>query len=133
MDRADVPSVKAALKAGWKNLLIPIIILLPFLLDYFLKPTLYAKRLGAGAGNMSSSILVFTPGIAAGYALLVNRKNVPLGGLVKAIKESVSGIVPVGATIFFSYCISNLFSATDIGAEIGRYIQEWDLPIGAIA
>lgn len=133
MDRADVPSVKAALKAGWKNLLIPIIILLPFLLDYFLKPTLYAQRLGAGAGNMSSSILVFTPGIAAGYALLVNRKNVPLGGLVKAIKESVSGIVPVGATIFFSYCISNLFSATDIGAEIGRYIQEWDLPIGAIA
>jgi len=85
MDRADVPSVKAALKAGWKNLLIPIIILLPFLLDYFLKPTLYAKRLGAGAGNMSSSILVFTPGIAAGYALLVNRKNVPLGGLVRHI------------------------------------------------
>ena len=81
MDRADLPSVKAALKAGWKNLLIPIIILLPFILDYFLKPTLYAQRLGPGAGNMSSSLLLFTPGIAAGYALLVNRKNVPPGGL----------------------------------------------------
>lgn len=133
MDRADLPSVKAALKAGWKNLLIPIIILLPFILDYFLKPTLYAQRLGPGAGNMSSSLLLFTPGIAAGYALLVNRKNVPPGGLTKAVKDSVSGIVPVGATIFFSYCISNLFSATDIGAEIGGYIQSWNLPVVAIA
>ena len=133
MDRADLPSVKAALKAGWKNLLIPIIILLPFILDYFLKPTLYTQRLGAGAGNMSSSLLLFTPGIAAGYALLVNRKNVPPGGLAKAVKDSVSGIVPVGATIFFSYCISNLFSATDIGTEIGGYIQSWNLPVVAIA
>ena len=133
MDRADLPSVKAALKAGWKNLLIPIIILLPFILDYFLKPTLYAQRLGPGAGNMSSSLLLFTPGIAAGYALLVNRKNVPPGGLTKAVKDSVSGIVPVGATIFFSYCISNLFSATDIGTEIGGYIQSWNLPVVAIA
>ena len=133
MDRADLPSVKAALKAGWKNLLIPIIILLPFILDYFLKPTLYAQRLGPGAGNMSSSLLLFTPGIAAGYALLVNRKNVPPGGLTKAVKDSVSGIVPVGAMIFFSYCISNLFSATDIGTEIGGYIQSWNLPVVAIA
>lgn len=133
MDRSDVPGIRAALKAGWKNLLIPVIILLPFIMDYFLKPTLYAQRLGAGAGNMSSSLLLFTPGIAAGYALLVNRKNIPSGGLVKAIRESVSGIVPVGTTIFFSYCISNLFSATDIGAEIGRYIKGWDLPIVAIA
>lgn len=133
MDRAEMPSVKAALKAGWKNLLIPVIILLPFILDYFLKPTLYAQRLGAGAGNMSSSLLLFTPGIAAGYALLVNRRNIPSGGLAKAVKDSVSGIVPVGATIFFSYCISNLFSATDIGAEIGGYIQSWNLPIVAIA
>lgn len=133
MDKADIPSVKAALKAGWKNLLIPIIILLPFILDYFLKPTLYAQRLGPGAGNMSSSLLLFTPGIAAGYALLVNRKNVPPGGLTKAVKDSVSGIVPVGATIFFSYCISNLFSATDIGTEIGGYIQSWNLPVVAIA
>lgn len=133
MDKADIPSIKAALKAGWKNLLIPIIILLPFILDYFLKPTLYAQRLGPGAGNMSSSLLLFTPGIAAGYALLVNRKNVPPGGLTKAVKDSVSGIVPVGATIFFSYCISNLFSATDIGTEIGGYIQSWNLPVVAIA
>ena len=31
------------------------------------------------------------------------------------------------------YCISNLFSATDVGANIGAFIQGWNLPIIAIA
>ena len=35
----------------------------------------------------------------------------------------MAGIVPVGATIFFSYCISSLFAKSAIGAVIGEYIQ----------
>ena len=133
MAKEDIPSLKDTLKDGWANLLLPIIILLPFVLDYFFKASFFTSRLGAGAGNMSSSLLLFTPGVAAAYALLVNRKKFKAKELVGVMKKSVSGIVPVGATIFFAYCISNLFSATSVGANIGEYIQGWNLPLAAIA
>jgi len=133
MDKSEIPRLKQTLKDGWKNLLLPVIILLPFVLDYFFKATFFTDRLGAGASNMSSSLLIFTPGIAALYAIIVNRKNLKGVNLVATIKKSVSGIVPVGATIFFAYCISNLFSATNVGTAIGELIKGWNLPIVAIA
>jgi len=133
MSREDIPDFKQVLKRGWKNLLLPVIILLPFVLDYFFKATFFTARLGEGAANMSSSLLLFTPGVAAVYALLVNRKKIDAGNLLNTMKKSVSGIVPVGATIFFAYCISNLFSATNISAGIGQYIQSWNLPLAALA
>jgi len=133
MDKADIPDLKTTLKAGWKNLLLPVIILLPFILDYFFKGTFFKDRLGGGAGNMSSSLLLFTPGLAAIYALIVNRKAIKKGELAETVKKSVTGIVPVGATIFFAYCISNLFSATDVGTNIGEFIKGWNLSTVAIA
>lgn len=132
MDPEDIPSLKETLKKGWKNLLLPVIILAPFILDYFFKSNFFTDRLGAGAANFSSSLLLFTPGLAAAYALLVNKGMKPKA-LVDTIAKSVTGIVPVGATIFFAYCISNLFSATDIGANIGAYIQGWNLSKVALA
>lgn len=133
MEKADIPDLKKTLKEGWPNLLIPVIILLPFVLDYFFKNTFFAARLGDGASNLSSCLLLFTPGVAALYALLVSKKKMKPGEMVKLIRDSVTGIVPVGATIFFAYCISNLFSATDIGAQIGAYIQGWNLSVVALA
>ena len=133
MAREDIPDLKETFRAGWKNLLLPVIILLPFVLDYFFKAGFFTRRLGSGAGNMSSSLLLFTPGLAAIYALLVNRQALQKGELARTLKNSVAGIVPVGATIFFAYCISNLFSATNVGAGIGEFIKGWNLPVAAIA
>ena len=133
MDPADIPDWRKTLKEGWPNLLLPVIILAPFVLDYFLKNSFLADRLGSGAGNFSSSLLLFTPGVAAVYALLVSKKKFRPGELVDMIGKSVSGIVPVGATIFFAYCISNLFTDTNVGAAVGTYIQSFNLPLVALA
>lgn len=133
MEKSEIPSLKETLKEGWPNLLLPVIILAPFILDYFLKSTFFTARLGAGASNFSSSLLLFTPGVAAVYALLVSKKKFSPKELVKTVSNSVSGIVPVGATIFFAYCISNLFSTTNIAAEIGNFVQGFNLPIVALA
>lgn len=133
MNKEDIPSLRKTLKEGWPNLLLPVIILAPFVLDYLFKTTLFAERLGAGASNLSSCLLLFTPGIAAIYALLVSKKKQSVKELVGLVGKSVSGIVPVGATIFFAYCISNLFTATDVGAQIGLFIQGLNLPLVALA
>ncbi len=132
MDPEDIPNLKETLKKGWKNLLLPVIILAPFIIDYLFKSNFFTERLGAGASNFSSSLLLFTPGLAAAYALLVNKGMKPKA-LVDTIAKSVTGIVPVGATIFFAYCISNLFSATDIGTNIGTYIESFNLSKVALA
>ena len=133
MDKEYIPDLKQTLKDGWKNLLLPVIILAPFILDYMFKETLFAARLGAGASNFSSSLLLFTPGLAAIYAISVSKEKIQWNKLVALMKTSVSGIVPVGATIFFAYCISNLFSATDIGKVIGEYIQGFSLSVPVLA
>ena len=49
MAKEDIPDLKATLKAGWKNLLLPIIILLPFALDYIFKAGFFTDRLGTSA------------------------------------------------------------------------------------
>lgn len=133
MAREDIPDFKETLKSGWKNLLLPVVIMLPFVLDYFLKSTFFTGRLGAGAKSMSSSLLLFTPGLAAFYVLLVNHKNLSGKKLLEEIQNAVLGIVPVGATIFFAYCISNLFSSTNVGIEMGNYIKNWNLSLVSIA
>lgn len=133
MAKEDIPNFFDTLKKGWKSLLLPVIILLPFILDYFLKDNLFANRLGDGASNLSSSLLLFTPGVAAVYALLTSEKKLSMREIADTISKSVTGIVPVGATIFFAYCISNLFSATDVGTVIGEYIQGWNLSIVVLA
>ena len=133
MDKSELPSFRESLKKGWKNLLLPLIILLPFVLDSMFKTTFFKARLGAGASNLSSCLLLFTPGIASIYAILVNRKNLKGTNLFAVMKKSVSGIVPVGATIFFAYCISNLFSTTNIGPAIGEYIKGFNMPLVVLA
>ena len=37
IDKAHLPDLKETLKVGWQGLLLPVIILLPFILDYFFK------------------------------------------------------------------------------------------------
>ena len=132
MDAENIPDIKRTLKEGWPNLLLPVIILGPFILDYFFKSTLFAARLGVGAAKLSSSLLLITPGIAAVYALAVSKNKMKINELTDLIARSVSGIVPVGATIFFSYCISNLFGASSIGQAVGEYIKSLNLSFTAL-
>ncbi len=134
MPKAEIPSFKKAFKEGGIYLLLPVVILLPFVLDYFFKASFFTSRLGAGAGNMSSSLLLFTPGLAAVVALLLSRKSNKLSfkQMTETLGNSVKSIVPVSATIFFAYCISNLFTTTNIGNAMGNLVKGWELPAVAL-
>jgi len=135
MDPALIPRFGASLKKGWKALMIAVIIFLPFFLDSKLKTTFFTARLGSGAGNLSSCILLFTPGLAALYALLIARKDTSTSpkAIVGMFTKSVKSIVPVSATIFFAYCISNLFEVLKVGSTIGTFISAWGLPLWTLA
>ena len=61
MTKEEIPSLKETFKKGWKGLLLPLIILVPFILDYFFKSTFFTERLGkTGASAMSSALLKYS-------------------------------------------------------------------------
>ncbi|MGI6180926.1 MAG: TRAP transporter large permease subunit [Agathobaculum sp.] len=132
----EIPKFGDAIRKGWKSMMIPVVILLPFLLDAQLKEGFFTDRLtAAGASALSSCVLLFTPGIAAVYALFIIRKNMKVGpkSIVALLTKGTKSIVPVSATIFFAYCISNLFESLNVGANIGNMIAGWNLGLVPLA
>lgn len=133
---SEVPKLGEALKKGWKAVMIPVVILLPFLLDSMLKETLFTARLtSAGASAMSGCVLLFTPGVAAVYALFIIRKNMQVGPkqIAGLLAKGAKSIVSVSATIFFAYCISNLYTSLNVGEAIGELIASWNLGLVPLA
>ncbi len=125
---SELPSLKETLRQGWKALLVPLIIFVPLFLDFKYGSTFFTERLGkAGAKSFSDSVILFTPGLAAAYTILIARRNIPgglgLNSLFIAFKTAVKGIVPVSATIYFAYSISYLFGGMKVGPAMGQYIH----------
>lgn len=136
---AEIPSLSATLRQGWKALLVPIIIFVPLFLDFKFGATFFTERLGkAGAKAFSDSVILFTPGLAAAYTIFISRRSIPGGpGIVNMynmFKDAVKGIVPVSATIYFAYSISYLFGGMKVGPAMGKFIQSlgmnfWELAL----
>ena len=94
MEKEELPRFKTVLKEGWQGLLLPVIILLPFFIDYLFKDSFLTARVGAqGAKYISSSLLLFIPGIASLYAVIIakNKKTVT----PRKLSEMFASIVPV--------------------------------------
>lgn len=125
MPKEDLPSFKESLKTGWQGLLLPVIILLPFLLDYLFKDNFFTARLGAtGAKYFSSSILLFIPGIATIYSCLItkDKKTVTPHKIAKMFADGVKTISPAIAVCIFGYMIGSLFKDLNVAAEMQEFI-----------
>lgn len=128
MDKSMIPTVKETIKQGWKALLVPLLIFIPLYLDFKLKDTFFTARLGKdGAKALSSCVILFTPGVAALYSLLISRKRIE-GGLrvsnvFNVFKKAVKTVTPVAITVYFAYSISYLFGGLKVGETLGQFIQ----------
>ena len=125
MPKEDIPSFKETLKAGWQGLLLPVIILLPFVLDYLFKNNFFTARLGAaGAKNMSSSILLFIPGVAVLFSCLIakDKKMVTPHSIAKMFANGVKSISPAVGVCIFGYMIGALFSELNVAADMEAFI-----------
>lgn len=116
MEKADLPSLKETFKNGWQGLLLPVIILLPFVLDYFFKSTFFTDRLGkSGASAMSSSLLIFIGGLASIYAVLIakDKKQCTPNAIARMFADGIKTIAPAIGVCVFGYMIGAMF--TDLG------------------
>lgn len=127
----EIPSFKKSLKSGWATLFIPIIIFLPLFLDAQAKDWLLGRLGESGSGAYSSSVLMFTPGLAGAYAVFIGRKSFAkrkefLSKMLSTFSGSLQQVVPIAVTIYFAYATSQAFSG--IGAE--KAIEEWFVSLG---
>ncbi len=129
MAKEELPNLKETLKTGWQGLLIPVIILLPFILDYLFKDTFFTARLGAdGAKALSSSILLFIGGLASIYTCLIakDKKVVKINNIAKMFADGVKTIAPSIGVCVFGYMVGALFKDLNVAEEMGAIITAWN-------
>lgn len=136
--KEELPNLKEALKDGWPTLLLPIFILVPILASAIFKDTLIARLGIDGEKTFSSLALMFTPGIAAAYTLFISRnqkQNQPINlkTLPLFLSNALSKIVPVAATIYFAYALSQAFLGIGASDEIKEWFIALDLSITSLA
>ncbi len=116
MAKEDIPNLKETFREGWQGLLLPVIILLPFVLDYFFKSTFFTERLGKdGAKYMSSSLLIFIGGLASIYAVIIakDKRQCTPHAIAKIFADGTRTIAPAIGVCVFGYMIGAMF--TDLG------------------
>lgn len=126
MSKEELPTLKEALKVGWQGLLLPVIILLPFVFDFMFKETLFTERLGAaGAKALSSSLLIFIPGIATLFACLItkDKKMVTPNKLAEMFGKGVKTIAPSVAVCIIGYMIGAMFADLNVSEEMQAFIE----------
>jgi len=129
MAKEDLPSFKESLKESWQGLLLPVIILLPFLLDYLFKDTFFTARLGAkGAKAFSSALLLFIPGMVTLISCFIakDKKSVTPHALAKAFAKSTKSISPAVGVCIIGYMVGALFSAMNVAPEMQSFIIDLD-------
>ena len=139
MKEEDIPNLKETIKNNWVGLLLPIIILLPFVIDFiFNNPStfpnlaIFVDRLGAqGAKFYSSSLLFFVAGIAAIFAIIAtsfkDKSILSLNKLAKMLSKSSKGIATTVGTCLFGYMIGALFVKIDATTELGTFISSLNM------
>lgn len=130
MKKEELPNLKETFKNGWKGLLLPVIILIPFILDFAFGSNFFTNRLGAtGAKYFSNSILLFTAGLASIYALFVskNKEVRKITNIADIFKKAIKGLVPTVATVIFGYIIGALFSGLGVATELESFINSLNM------
>ena len=129
MTKEELPDLKTTLKAGWQGLLLPVIILTPFILDAVFKETFFTARLGAeGAKYLSSSVLLFVGGIAAIFAVLTvkDKKQVTIPKMARMFSDGVKTIAPAIGVCVFGYMLGELFADLQVGQQMATLIGGWN-------
>ena len=129
MSKDELPNLKETLKKGWKGMLLPVIIILPFVLDYLFKDTFFTARLGAtGAKYFSSSALLFIGGIASVFACFAaeDKSVVKIKSLAKMFGDGIKTIAPAIGVCVFGYMIGSLFADLNVAEEMGAIISAWN-------
>lgn len=125
LTKEQLPNLKEVFKEGWQGLLLPVIIIVPFVLDYMFKDTFFTERLGkAGAKAFSSSLLLFIAGIATLYTCFIvkDKKTVTPAKIADMFAKGVKSISPAIGVCILGYMVGALFKDVNVAAQMEGFI-----------
>lgn len=128
MTKDELPGIKETLRIGWKAMFLPVIIILPFILDAAFTDTFFTARLGAdGAKYFSKSVLLFVAGISSIYSCLIvkDKKTVTPAKIAKMFADGVKTISPAIAVCVFGYMIGAMFEDLGVAEALGELMVSW--------
>lgn len=128
MTKEELPNLKETFKASWQALFLPVIILLPFVLDAVLTDTFFTERLGAaGAKNLSKSVLLFVAGLSSIYTCLIvkDKSTVTPHKIAKIFAKGIKSISPTIGVCVFGYMIGAMFEDLGVAESLGKIMSTW--------
>lgn len=129
MSKEELPGLKEAFRAGWKAMFLPVIILLPFILDAVFSDNFFVTRLGEdGAKYLSKSVLLFVAGISSLYACLVvkDKSTVTPKKIANMFANGVKSISPAISVCVFGYMIGAMFEDLGVAESLGELMYTWN-------
>lgn len=129
MSKEELPNLKETFKAGWQALLLPLIILLPFVLDAAFADNFFVTRLGAdGAKYLSKSVLLFVAGISSIYSCLIvkDKSTITPNKIAKMFADGVKSISPAIGVCVFGYMIGAMFDDLGVAEALGEVMATWN-------
>ena len=131
MKKEEIPSLRQSLKKGWKAILLPIIVFLPFLLNSIFED-FFVKQLGAKSTSIATGILLMIPSIIVIMGILLSdkktRKQMTPKKIFGYIESGMLKVVPTAALVLFAYFVSNVFATLNVEQAVGEFIQSFNLP-----
>lgn len=125
--------LSTALKKGWKTLLLPVVIFLPFFVDAVYHAGFVTSRLGeAGAAASADILLTVIPSIAIAFVALLYRmkgNHVSFRNLVEALQDGISSIAPVIIMAYGGFCITELFNDIGVAESIAAFVSGRQIPL----
>ena len=130
----EMPKFLPALKEGWSAMLLPLVIFIPLFIDSQATDFLTGRLGEDGAAAFSDAVLMFTPAVAAAYAVWIGRKNFSRGvagakELYQVFEGSIKTVVPISATIYFAYATSEAFNGMGVDDAIRDLFAAMDVPL----
>ncbi len=129
ISKEELPSLKETFKIGWQAMLLPVIILLPFVLDAAFADNFFVTRLGAdGAKYLSKSVLLFVAGISSLYACLIvkDKSTITPNKIAKMFANGVKSIAPTIGVCVFGYMIGAMFEDLGVAESLGELMSTWN-------
>lgn len=135
--KEDRLSVKQALKDGWRSIIVPLTIFVPFLIDALLKDSFVTARLGSAAGGFTNILLVVIPSVASVVAILIynssNEKRFSVQTAIELFRSNISGIAPIIIMAFAGFAITELFGDLGVTESISASLETMHLPLWFVA
>lgn len=116
-------------------LLLPVIILIPFMFNSICEGFIVERLGNAGAKSFSSSILIFVPGLTALYALAVSKRKtgITFAKICDIFGRNINKTVDSCATVLFAYMVGEVFDYLGLGDSVLSIIAGLGLSRLAIA